>query len=321
MKNGWNLLCSNICNCLVLDACRNKPTSIFWGVFTLQFTAPKIPATEVSLVVSPRPTTPTKTKAAFLKSTFLGGEQVLGAPKTKMTMDFHDQFEDVFDIKNGDFLVSILVFREGTIRKICQLCTFQMTTRLSWSSWTIPKKLLEIATVVNLNIKEISVSLKHFRLQLFWNQHDDEKQQETASIEWCCWFHLKLGVGIYMLPISCKYEILLSKLIRISGYLLVSRKGGDIWWIICVVASFLKCINLVPQRTPSFFSKFFEASPGLWKKRSTESGGKATGGPKNTGVAMVDFEIDIKKVSWIPKHVEDWTFRRAIGVEDSKQLL
>lgn len=191
-----------------------------------------------------------------------------------MTMDFHDQFEDVFDIKNGDFLVSILVFREGTIRKICQLCTFQMTTRLSWSSWTIPKKLLEIATVVNLNIKEISVSLKHFRLQLFWNQHDDEKQQETASIEWCCWFHLKLGVGIYMLPISCKYEILLSKLIKISGYLLVSRKGGDIWWIICVVASFLKCINLVPQRTPSFFSKLFEASPGLWKKRSTGRGEK-----------------------------------------------
>ena len=35
---------------------------------------------------------------------------------------------------------------------------------------------------------------------------------------------------------------------------------------------------------------------------------------------MVDFEIDIKKVSWIPKHVEDWPFRRAIGVEDSQLL-
>ena len=186
--------------------------------------------------------------------------------------------------------MSILVFREGTIRKICQLCTFQMTTRLSWSSWTIPKKLLEIATVVNLNIKEISVSLKHFRLQLFWKP---------------TWWWKTAGNGFdwMVLLISFKawsWDIHVANLMQIRN--MIKQIDQNLWMPLGVKKGrrhmiesfvslhlFLKCINLVPQRTPSFFSKLFEASPGLWKKRSTGSGGKATGGPKkNTGVAMVD---------------------------------
>ena len=72
----------------------------------------------------PRPASH-KGKGSILEVHFLlGGEQVPGAPKTKMTMDFHDQFQDGFDIKNDDFLVSILVFREAIIRKICQFSHF-----------------------------------------------------------------------------------------------------------------------------------------------------------------------------------------------------
>ena len=191
-----------------------------------------------------------------------------------MTMDFHDQFEDVFDIKNGDFLVSILLFQGGYHTENLSALHFSNDYQVKLIIMDYSQEASRDRYCCQfLTIKEISVSLKHFRLQLLWNQHDDEKKQETTSIEWCCWFHLKLGVGIYMLPISCKHEIWLNELTRNFGCLLVSRKGGDIWWIICVFASFLKRINLVPQRTPSFFSKLFEASPGLLK-RSTGRGEK-----------------------------------------------
>lgn len=96
-----------------------------------------------------------------------------------------------------------------------------------------------------------------------------------------CWFHLKLEVGIYMLPISCKYEIWLSKLTRIFGCLLVSRKGGDILYDESFVSLHLSLsVSTLFLRV---FSKLFEASPGLWKNAAPGRGEKRPADRKKHG--------------------------------------